>query len=93
MIAGPPYLWLCGHIHEGRGAEKHAFGLSPRETLVVNGANANEGRATHIEAGPIVLDIDTEGNIKYVEGDEAMTKQMEKLGVESATKAEVEVVA
>ncbi|GFH58048.1 hypothetical protein CTEN210_14524 [Chaetoceros tenuissimus] len=93
MIAGPPYLWLCGHIHEGRGAEKHAFGLSPRETLVVNGANANEGRATHIEAGPIVLDIDTEGNIKYVEGDEAMTKQMEKLGVESAANTEVEVVA
>lgn len=69
MIAGPPYLWLCGHIHEGRGAEKVPFGLSSRETLVVNAANANEGRATGIQYGPVVLDIDGKGNVNVIQGD------------------------
>ena len=69
MIAGPPYLWLCGHIHEGRGAESVSFGVSPRETLVINAANANSGRATHIASGPIVVDIDENGNLNFVEGE------------------------
>ncbi len=70
MIAGPPYLWLCGHIHEARGSEKVAFGVSPRETLVVNAANADTGRATRIENGPIVIDIDSQGNLHFIEGQE-----------------------
>jgi len=57
MIAGPPRLWLCGHIHEGRGVSKEQFGISPRETLVVNAANANSGRAAFIEHGPVVVDV------------------------------------
>lgn len=69
MIAGPPHLWLCGHIHEGRGAEKLAFGLSSRETMVVNVSNANDGRATHIQYDPVVLDIDTVGNVNVVQGE------------------------
>ncbi|KAI2506883.1 calcineurin-like phosphoesterase-like protein [Fragilaria crotonensis] len=29
----PPALWLCGHIHEGRGAVWHSFLLLPRRQL------------------------------------------------------------
>ena len=69
MIAGPPSLWLCGHIHEGRGKEEVAFGLSSRKTLVVNAANANTGRATSIKYGPIVLDIHRNETMTLVQGD------------------------
>jgi Icc-related predicted phosphoesterase len=69
MIAGPPHLWLCGHIHEGRGSEKVTFGLSPRETLVVNAANANTGMASFIKYGPVVVDIESDGNITVIEGE------------------------
>lgn len=72
MIAGPPHLWLCGHIHEGRGSEKVTFGLSPRETLVVNAANANTGMASFIKYGPVVVDIESDGNITMVEGEMIM---------------------
>ena len=78
MIAGPPHLWLCGHIHEARGSKKVAFGLSPRETLVVNVANADAGRATRIDAGPVVLDIDADGNINMIEGDGIIPAPMEE---------------
>lgn len=68
MIAGPPFLWLCGHIHEGRGSEKRSFGFSPRETTIINAANADMGRATRIQNGPVVVDIDSNGNINVIEG-------------------------
>jgi Icc-related predicted phosphoesterase len=86
MVAGPPHLWLCGHIHEGRGAEKVAFGLSSRETMVVNVSNANDGRATHIQYDPVVLDIDTNGNINVVQGERIQpesTRQDQRLATVS----------
>jgi len=90
MIAGPPHLWLCGHIHEARGSQKVAFGLSPRETLVINAANADAGRATRIDAGPVVLDIDADGNINMIEGEGIIptgTPTEEKKQVESVAVA------
>lgn len=69
MIAGPPYLWLCGHIHEGRGSENVAFGLSMRETLVVNAANANTGMASYIKYGPVVVDIEPDGHVNIIQGE------------------------
>mmetsp|Transcript_12701 Transcript_12701/g.23811 ORF Transcript_12701/g.23811 Transcript_12701/m.23811 type:complete len:624 (+) Transcript_12701:83-1954(+) len=78
MIAGPPHLWLCGHIHEGRGVENVAFGLTSRETMVVNVSNANDGRATRIQYDPVVLDIDTNGNINVVQGQGIQSKSSEQ---------------
>jgi predicted phosphodiesterase len=52
----PPALWLCGHIHEGRGAVWHSFG-SEISTLVVNAANANSGKAKRITTGPVVIEL------------------------------------
>lgn len=69
MMAGPPKLWLCGHIHEGRGKETVSFGQSSRETLVVNTANANSGRAHSIKYGPVVLDYHSNETITVVQGD------------------------
>ena len=71
MIAGAPKLWVCGHIHEGRGAKSVTLGMSAKETLVLNASNANPGRATSIEYGPVVVDFDQTGNdeIKLLEGD------------------------
>lgn len=56
MKSGPPVLWLCGHIHEGRGVLRHSF-VNDRETLIVNAANANSGMARSIEHGPVVLQL------------------------------------
>jgi predicted phosphodiesterase len=67
----PPAVWLCGHIHEGRGAVWHSFanGLhsaaaaaaaaadAPASTVVVNAANANAGKAKRITMGPVILDL------------------------------------
>jgi Icc-related predicted phosphoesterase len=58
-----PSLWLCGHIHEGRGSvlytfvDKRAETCGSASTLVVNAANANAGRADRIVTGPVVIDI------------------------------------
>lgn len=56
---GPPALWLCGHIHEGRGSSRHTFGYDGDDhettTLIVNAANANPGLATHLPHGPTVV--------------------------------------
>ena len=63
----PPAVWLCGHIHEGRGAVWHSFGsgsglhsaaaAAAASTVVVNAANANAGKAKRVTTGPIVLDL------------------------------------
>jgi hypothetical protein len=52
-----PRLWLCGHIHEGRGVAKRQFGKGG-ETTVINAANANRGRATHLEHGAVVVQLE-----------------------------------
>ena len=59
-----PALWLCGHIHEGRGAIQHIFsdkaprpGVTTRATMVVNAANANSGKANSVVTGPIIIDF------------------------------------
>ncbi|EOD21629.1 hypothetical protein EMIHUDRAFT_207581 [Emiliania huxleyi CCMP1516] len=53
--APPPRVWL--HIHEGRGCERVRFGgrglHASRETLVINAANANSGRANRLVHGPV----------------------------------------
>jgi len=74
MIAGPPRLWVCGHIHEGRGSVRTTFGFSARETLVINAANANCGRARGIEHGPVVVDIDENNEIVVVDQEEKKEK-------------------
>ncbi|GAX26125.1 hypothetical protein FisN_24Hh002 [Fistulifera solaris] len=58
MKGGPPTLWLCGHIHEGRGSTRYAFVEdNGKETLLVNAANANAGLASRLDHGPAVVDI------------------------------------
>ena len=59
-----PALWLCGHIHEGRGASYHTFhtknirpGANVEPTFVVNAAAANAGKANRLVNGPIVIDL------------------------------------
>eukprot|EP00965_Chrysotila_dentata_P169281 5590693-Pleurochrysis_carterae.AAC.1 len=66
-----PRLWLCGHIHEAAGAERVWFrppkgakrGRFPvntalaTDTVVVNAANANDGMATKLVRGPLVIDL------------------------------------
>lgn len=57
---GPPAVWLCGHIHEGRGCERAHFGgrgQGEHETLVINAANANSGRANRLIAGPVLVTL------------------------------------
>jgi hypothetical protein len=51
-----PRLWLCGHIHEGRGVAERQFG-GKKTTTVINAANANRGRATHLDHGAVVVQI------------------------------------
>ena len=51
-----PAVWLCGHIHEGRGAVWHSFSSSS-STAVVNAANANSGKARRVTTGPVVIDL------------------------------------
>lgn len=58
MKGGPPTLWLCGHIHEGRGSTRHAFVEgNGKETLLINAANANAGLASRLDHGPVVVDL------------------------------------
>eukprot|EP00957_Ditylum_brightwellii_P045030 3416155-Ditylum_brightwellii.AAC.1 len=61
----PPKLWVCGHIHEGRGSMRHTFGTkhTTRETVVINAANANHGRANHLMHGPVVVDVSEKNGI------------------------------
>jgi Icc-related predicted phosphoesterase len=57
VTQAPPALWLCGHIHEGRGAVRHAFAATNQTTLVVNAANANDGKARCLVQGPVLIDV------------------------------------
>lgn len=56
-----PALWLCGHIHEGRGSVLHTFTDQHTDTadstLIVNSANANAGRANRVVTGPVLVDV------------------------------------
>ena len=72
----PPKLWVCGHIHEGRGSLRTTFGTKQetRETMVINAANANSGRAHHLEYGPVVVDISDKNGV--IDGTE--DKRVEK---------------
>lgn len=93
MMAGPPKLWLCGHIHEGRGKETVSFGQSPRETLVVNTANANSGRAHSIKYGPVVLDYHANETITVVQGDGIIDEEQTDVVVEDAVEEEAVLVS
>ena len=60
-----PRLWLCGHIHEGRGILSKRFtSISGQDadesdlTIVVNAANANSGKANRLVAGAVVIDVE-----------------------------------
>ena len=60
-----PRLWLCGHIHEGRGAVRHRFeppgALAPRAHELAHeggeggGGAAGEGAAGAAEPGATVV--------------------------------------
>jgi hypothetical protein len=56
-----PSLWLCGHIHEGRGSVMHTFVnervTTAESTLVINAANSNAGQANRIVTGPVLVDV------------------------------------
>lgn len=56
-----PRLWLCGHIHEGRGSRLCSWGsesaATTAATLVLNAANANSGRARQVVAGPAIVEV------------------------------------
>lgn len=70
MKNGTPFLWLCGHIHEGRGIVKdHRFGNRKKNnnqqgssTMILNAANANYGIAQSIEYGPTILRLGNDDN-------------------------------
>lgn len=79
----PPAVWVCGHIHEARGAEVVCFGKpGSGETVVINAANANSGRANRLVAGPVVLEMREVGGAKMWEGEEG--------GLDAAGGAEAE---
>jgi len=53
-----PALWICGHIHEARGAAVVHFGRGGHErTVVLNAANANSGIARRLVHGAVVVDL------------------------------------
>lgn len=82
----PPKLWVCGHIHEGRGSIRRTFGTKKdnRETMVINASNANPGRANHLEYGPVVVDIFNESDV--VDGSE--DRQIERRSSNTLQKRE-----
>lgn len=61
MTAGPPTLWLCGHIHEARGVVRNTVFSMNKKTTVVNAASANSGIASYLEYGPVVVQLGEEG--------------------------------
>jgi Icc-related predicted phosphoesterase len=60
---GPPILWLCGHIHEGRGIAKDVLlciktsKMPDSGMTIVNAACANLGHARYLEYGPVLLEL------------------------------------
>jgi len=64
MSKTKPRCWLCGHIHEGRGASREIFAPNGQKccdtTLVINAANANVGKAHRLVSGAVLLDIEKE---------------------------------
>jgi predicted phosphodiesterase len=68
MTGGPPILWLCGHIHEGRGVVRNTVLCLNKKTTIVNAASANSGTAARLEYGPTVVQLGEpdreEGNTK-----------------------------
>jgi predicted phosphodiesterase len=53
-----PALWLCGHIHEGRGCVQVTTGRNNQTTtMVVNAANANDGPAERLDHGPVSMQL------------------------------------
>lgn len=55
-----PKLWLCGHIHEGRGVAARG------STCVINVANANRGRATHLDHGAVVVQVSQKDKVNVL---------------------------
>lgn len=59
-----PRLWLCGHIHEGRGICTTKFQSNDSDegesdsTIVINASNANSGRANRIVSGAVVVEVE-----------------------------------
>lgn len=69
-----PRLWLCGHIHEGRGTLTRTFkpdvcgkeaaegeaaaAAAADSTMVINCSNANSGRANRLVSGAVVVDVE-----------------------------------
>lgn len=53
----PPLLWLCGHIHEGRGILQDTAAGGDRTTTIINAANANSGKASCLAYGPTVVQL------------------------------------
>lgn len=76
MTQGPPFLWLCGHIHESRGVVRNTVFCMNQETTIINAANANSGIASHIEYGPVVLQLGREGMDPL-----SRTKEMRRLEI------------
>jgi Calcineurin-like phosphoesterase len=56
-----PRLWLCGHIHEGRGVAIRQWGA--QTTTVINAANANAGRAMQLDHDPVIVLVDNDDRL------------------------------
>jgi hypothetical protein len=92
----PPVLWVCGHIHEARGAERVRFGKPGcGETVVINAANANSGRASRLVTGPVIFEmrdaVSEVGGARAVGGlaEAEVAREVEGAGDESAGEAEL----
>mmetsp|Transcript_6861 Transcript_6861/g.14091 ORF Transcript_6861/g.14091 Transcript_6861/m.14091 type:complete len:1018 (+) Transcript_6861:102-3155(+) len=78
-----PRLWLCGHIHEGRGVMKYHFAKNDEDgirreespTIVINAANANTGRANRLVSGAVIVDIDRDP-VTIARSDKKATAEM-----------------
>jgi hypothetical protein len=80
MTGGLPIVWLCGHIHEGRGIRKIHLGKQLQQhppTVIINASNANAGRAKSIDYGPVVLQLGT----KKPHRNRSKTKERRKLQI------------
>jgi predicted phosphodiesterase len=54
-----PAVWICGHVHESRGAAVINSKNHKKKSMVVviNASNANPGRASHLAHGPVFVDL------------------------------------